>query len=68
MRILVFEGNTWERYEELRSKDALIHKNLRKILKQLLRDDPTQGYGKPEALKHNLSGLWSRRISQNGDK
>jgi len=64
MRILVFEGNTWERYEELRSKDALIHKNLRKILKQLLRDDPTQGYGKPEALKHNLSGLWSRRISQ----
>jgi len=64
MRVLVFEGHTWEKYEELRNKDKVMHKNLIKILKQLQRDDPTQGYGKPEALKHNLSGLWSRRISQ----
>jgi len=27
-------------------------------------DDPSTGSGKPEALKHDLSGLWSRRISQ----
>jgi len=64
MRSLVFEGATWEVYEALRKKDKILHKNLCKILKQLLRDDPTQGYGKPELLKHSLAGLWSRRISQ----
>jgi toxin YoeB len=64
MRSLVFEGTTWEAYEDLRKKDKILHKNLCKILKQLQRDDPTQGYGKPELLKHSLAGLWSRRISQ----
>ena len=65
MRSLVFEGTTWETYETLREKDKVLHKNLRKILKQLLRDDdPSIGYGKPEKLKHSLAGLYSRRISQ----
>ena len=30
----------------------------------MLREDPSQGLGKPEPLKHNLSGFWSRRLSQ----
>ena len=65
MRSLIFEGSTWEVYEKLREKDKVLHKNLRKILKQLLRDEnPAEGYGKPEKLKHSLAGLWSRRISQ----
>jgi len=65
VRTLIFEGFTWEEYEKLREKDKVLHKNLRKILKQLLRDeDPSEGYGKPEKLKHSLAGLWSRRISQ----
>lgn len=64
MRSLVFEGNTWSLYEVLREKDKKIHKTLCKILKEMLRDDPSSGLGKPERLQHNLSGLWSRRISQ----
>ncbi len=64
MKSLVFEGNTWTIYETLRAKDKQLHKSLCKILKELLRDDPTKGTGKPEPLKHNLSGFWSRRISQ----
>ena len=65
MRSLIFEGKTWEIYESLREKDKNIHKNLRKILKQLLREDnPLEGYGKPEKLKHSLQGLYSRRLSQ----
>jgi len=64
MRSLVFEGNTWAVYEELRLKDNKLHKVLRRILKEMLRGDPSTGTGKPEPLKHNLSGLWSRRISQ----
>ncbi len=63
MRSLVFEGNIWAAYEELRLKDKKLHKTLCRILKELLRDDPDIGTGKPEPLKHNLSGLWSRRIS-----
>jgi toxin YoeB len=61
---LIFEGNTWEVYEELRQKDKTLHKNLGKLIKEMLRDDPAKGMGKPELLKHNLSGLWSRRLSE----
>jgi toxin YoeB len=64
MRSLVFEGHTWETYDELRQKDKKLHKVLCRLLKEMLRDDPCIGTGKPELLKHNLSGMWSRRISQ----
>ena len=64
MRSLVFEGNTRATYEELRRKDSKMHKALCKLLKEMLRGDPTTGTGKQEKLKHNLAGLWSRRISQ----
>ena len=64
MRSLVFEGNTWVTYEELRQKDKKMHKSLCRVLKEMLCGDPSTGIGKPEPLEHNLSGLWSRRISQ----
>jgi toxin YoeB len=64
MRSLVFEGKTWLTYEQLREKDIKLHKALCKILKEMLRSDPSSGLGKPEPLKHNLSGFWSKRISQ----
>ena len=64
MRSIIFEGNTWSRYEELRVKDKILHKNLCKILKEMQRGNPSKGLGKPEALKHNLFDFWSRRLSQ----
>lgn len=64
MRSLTFEGKTWLTYEQLRENDKKLHKALCKILKEMMRSDPSKGLGKPEALKHNLSGLWSKRISQ----
>ena len=64
MRSLVFEGNTWLVYEQLREKNKKLHKALCKLLKEMLRSNPSTGLGKPEPLKHNLSGLWSKRISQ----
>ncbi len=64
MRSLVFEGDTWSDYESLRAKDRRLHKALCRVLQEMLSGDPTSGTGKPEPLKHNLSGLWSRRISQ----
>ncbi|MCI5123599.1 MAG: Txe/YoeB family addiction module toxin [Candidatus Electrothrix communis] len=63
MRSIIFEGKTWSEYEKLRSKDKRVHKNLCRILQEMQRNDPAQGLGKPEPLKHNLTGLWSRRIS-----
>lgn len=64
MRSLVFEGKTWEAYEALRQKDKKQHEQLCCVLKEMLRHDPSRGLGKPEPLKHQLSGLWSRRLSQ----
>lgn len=64
MRSIVFEGRTWNKYEELRSKDKVLHKNLCKILKEMQRNDPAKGLGKPEQLKHNLTGFWSKRLSR----
>jgi toxin YoeB len=60
----VFEGDTWLAYEELRQKDVKLHRTLCRLLKEMLRGDPATGTGKPEPLKHQLSGLWSRRLSQ----
>ena len=64
MRSIVFEGNTWMVYEELRSKDKILHKNLCRILKELQRENSEKGIGKPEQLKHDLTGFWSRKLSQ----
>jgi toxin YoeB len=64
MRSLVFEGRTWETYEALRGNDKKLLKALCNLLKEMLREDPSQGMGKPEQLRHNLSGFWSKRISQ----
>ncbi len=64
MRSLVFEGISWEAYEDLRQRDKRMYKNLCAILKELLRGDPGKGLGKPEALHHILTGFWSRRLSQ----
>ncbi|MBC7475449.1 MAG: Txe/YoeB family addiction module toxin [Candidatus Sericytochromatia bacterium] len=64
MRSIVFEGNTWAEYEDLRDKDKVLHKNLCKILKEMQRNQPSEGLGKPEQLKHTLSSFWSRRLSQ----
>ncbi len=64
MRSLVFEENTWSDYEKLREQYPKLHKALCKQLKEMQREDPATGTGKPEKLKHELSGLWSRRLSQ----
>ncbi len=64
MRSLVFEGRTWEAYEDLRKTDKVLHKSLCRIIREMIRNDPATGTGKPEALKYNLTGYWSRRISR----
>ncbi len=67
MRSIVFEGKSWSKYEELRKKDKKLHVNLCRIIQEMQRGDPASGTGKPEQLRHNLSGFWSRRLSK-GDR
>ncbi|KOR29223.1 Txe/YoeB family addiction module toxin [Achromatium sp. WMS1] len=64
MRSISFEGDTWQRYETLRTENKKLHQILCRILKEMQRDDPAKGTGKPEQLRYDLSGLWSRRLSQ----
>ena len=45
------------------TNQAKILKKIRELLENIL-NNPYKGIGKPEALKHHLSGLWSRRINQ----
>ena len=63
MRSIVFEGDAWERYEKLREESPAMHRVLRRQLREMRRGDPATGTGKPEPLKHRLSGFWSRRLS-----
>ena len=42
--------------------DRRILKKIRELLDSIL-ENPTHGIGKPEQLKHNYSGFWSRRIN-----
>jgi len=63
MRSLVFEGDTWIRYERMRRKDKKTHDALCRIIQEILRD-LAAGIGKPERLRYQGGRLWSRRIDQ----
>ncbi len=46
----------------IKSKNAKVLKKISQLTASII-ENPTQGIGKPEGLKHQLSGKWSRRIS-----
>ena len=58
---LVFWPTAWEDYLYWQSEDPKLLARINSLLEECRRD-PFRGTGKPEALKQNLSGWWSRRI------
>lgn len=58
---LLWEDRAWEDYLSWQSQDKKTLKRTNALLKVIQRST-FQGIGKPEPLKGNLSGLWSRRI------
>ena len=62
MRI-IFSSLAWENYLYWQQNDKTNLKRINKLIKDIQRS-PFKGIGKPEPLKHNLSGYWSRRITQ----
>ncbi|MFY8106095.1 MAG: Txe/YoeB family addiction module toxin [Elstera sp.] len=62
-RFLSWTPSAWADYEAWQSEDRRFIRKINILIKDTLRD-PFSGIGKPEALRLNLSGLWSRRIDQ----
>ena len=59
---LVFTPHGWEDYTFWVETDRATLKRVNRLIDAAVRD-PTSGIGKPEPLRHLLSGAWSRRIS-----
>lgn len=60
---LSFTPQAWEDYQYWQKTDRRALKRIHLLIREILRD-PYEGIGKPEALKHNLSGYYSRRITE----
>ena len=59
---LTFSSKAWEQYLYWQSTDKKLVKRINVLIKDIQRT-PFEGIGKPEPLKHSLSGYWSRRIN-----
>lgn len=62
-RLLAWSDEAWEDYLYWQGQDKKTLKRINKLITDIKRQ-PFEGLGKPEALKENLSGLWSRRINE----
>ncbi|MHB8851585.1 MAG: Txe/YoeB family addiction module toxin [Acidithiobacillus ferriphilus] len=59
---LIFSDDAWEDYLYWQKQDQRMVERINKLIRETQRD-PVAGVGKPEALKHALSGFWSRRTT-----
>ena len=62
MRI-VFDQDAWEDYQFRAQNDRAMLKRLNRVIEDCILS-PFSGIGKPEALREDFSGWWSRRIDQ----
>jgi toxin YoeB len=63
MRNLTFTDESWNDYVYWQSQDKKTLKRINELISATCRA-PFEGIGKPEALKGNLHGFWSRRIDE----
>ena len=59
---LIFADKAWDDYLYWQKQDKRMVERINKLIGETQRE-PYSGVGKPEALKHALSGFWSRRIT-----
>jgi toxin YoeB len=60
---LVFEPKAWEHFLHWQETDKATCRKINALIKECLRH-PFEGTGKPEPLRGDLTGLWSRRIDR----
>ena len=63
MRAIGFENNALKQFLYWEKHDKRIFDKITSLLDDA-RKTPFEGIGKPEPLKHNLKGFWSRRINK----
>lgn len=63
MRNVKFTDEAWVDYLYWQTQDRKTLTRINNLIKESQRD-PFTGIGKPEPLKHSLSGFWSRRIDE----
>ena len=59
---LIFAEPAWQDYVYWQTQDKQMLKRINQLIQEIMRE-PFAGIGKPEPLKHALSGYWSRRIN-----
>jgi toxin YoeB len=59
---VIFAERGWEDYLHWQKADRKVVRRVNDLIRDIQRS-PFEGKGKPEALKHALSGYWSRRIT-----
>jgi toxin YoeB len=62
MRNIAFERDAFSQFNSWSKEDKKTYARIVKLIDDILRE-PFSGIGKPEPLKHNLEGCWSRRIT-----
>ena len=62
LKLISFEASGWEDYLFWQQNDKQVLRKINSLARDIQRD-PFAGLGKPEPLKHNLAGFWSRRIT-----
>lgn len=62
MRIIAFHQEAFEQYSEWAKIDKKLFERLHRLITETAKN-PFDGIGKPEPLKANLKGYWSRRIN-----
>ena len=60
---LIFSPQALDSYNYFVKKEVVIVRKINNLIKDIM-ESPFSGIGKPEPLKYELSGCWSRRISQ----
>jgi len=63
MSRITFSKIAWEEYTSWQSEDKKILRKINELIKDI-QWHPFEGLGKPEPLKFDLAGLWSRRIER----
>ena len=63
MKRIIFSKIAWDDYQSWQTEDKKILRRINALIKYI-QSNPLEGIDKPEPLKYDLAGLWSRRIDR----
>ena len=63
MRNFLFSPEAFDQYNDWQAENKQVFNKLKKLIQETAKT-PYEGTGKPEALKYEFAGCWSRRITE----